>query len=173
MHTPIGHFYPMTKTSGLPFRVLAVTLLAVAGCGDDPVQVEDQVIEEITFDPSLNIDLASMTRDPATGVYTQDLVDGTGDPVDYDSQVSVSYSGWLSDGTLFDSGTDFAFVVGGTEFPSPILGFHVGVLGMRLGGERLMLLPPEVAYGPNPPPGSGIPPGSVLVFRVILDEHTP
>lgn len=161
----------MTKTSGLPFRVLAVALLALVGCGDDPAQVQIQVIEEVTFDPSLNVDLAAMTKDPTTGVYTQDLVVGTGDPVDYDSQVSVTYSGWLSDGTLFDSGTGYAFEVGGVGGNSPILGFHVGVLGMQLGGERLMLLPPEVAYG-NVPRGS-IPGGSVLVFQVTLDEHTP
>lgn len=158
----------MTKTPGLRFSVLVLALLAVAGCGDDPAQVQLQVIEETTFAPSLNIDLATMTKDPS-GVYTQDLVVGTGEPVDYDSQVSVSYSGWLSDGTLFDSGTGFSFLVGGVG--EAILGFHVGVIGMRLGGERLMLLPPDVAYGADP--NGPVPPGSILVFRVTLDEHTP
>lgn len=135
-------------------------MLSLAACGDDPFQV----IEETEFAPSLGVDLSVMERLPS-GVYLQDDPVGTGDAVTPGQQAAVDFSGWLADGTLFDSG-DFSFMVapGGA-----IDGFVDGVVGMRVGGTRLIVIPPELAWAER---GSGsiIPPGAVVVFRVTLEE---
>ena len=82
----------------------------------------------------------------------------------------MSYTGWLYDtgrpngkGTQFDSGT-FPFVVGGTGV---IPGFSQGVLGMKVGGQRRVIIPPALAYGSNPP-SSAITPNATLLFDITL-----
>jgi FKBP-type peptidyl-prolyl cis-trans isomerase FkpA len=108
-------------------------------------------------------------------VYTQtDLVVGTGATAAVGSIVVVSYTGWLYDtgkpngkGTQFDSGTLPAFVVGSASL---IQGFQQGVVGMKAGGVRRLILPPELAYGSNPP--SGIPVNATLVFEITLISVT-
>jgi FKBP-type peptidyl-prolyl cis-trans isomerase FkpA len=86
----------------------------------------------------------------------------------------VSYTGWLYDtgrpngkGTQFDSGTLQPFVVGSANL---IQGFQQGVVGMKVGGQRRLILPPELAYGSNPP--SGIPVNATLVFEITLINVT-
>ncbi|KAB7762972.1 peptidylprolyl isomerase [Xanthomonas maliensis] len=94
--------------------------------------------------------------------------------------VSVHYTGWLYDekapdkhGKQFDSSLDraepFQFVLGGHQV---IRGWDEGVAGMRVGGKRTLLLPPDYGYGDN---GAGgvIPPGASLVFDVELLGVTP
>lgn len=140
-------------------------LLGVAACGDDPVAVEFQVIEETEFAASLDIDLAQMERLP-TGVYRRDLVAGSGEVLVLGARAYVQHTGWLSDGTQFSTGP-FAFLMGNNEV---IPGFEDGLVGMQEGGTRLLVIPPDRAYGATSPPGSGIPPGSILVFEVVLDS---
>ena len=133
--------------------ILLMVLLAAAGCGSANPTV-----------PSTSV-----------GVYTQtDLVVGTGATAAVGSIVVVSYGGWLYDtgrpngkGTQFDSGTLPAFVVGSANL---IQGFQQGVVGMKVGGQRRLILPPELAYGSNPP--SGIPVNATLVFEVTLISVT-
>ena len=130
-----------------------VVLLAAAGCGSANPTV-----------PSTSV-----------GVYTQtDLVVGTGATAAVGSIVTVSYTGWLYDtgrpngkGTQFDSGTLQPFVVGSANL---IQGFQQGVVGMKVGGQRRLILPPELAYGSNPP--SGIPVNATLVFEITLINVT-
>lgn len=141
----------------------AIALAAVAGCGDDPMQVEFQVIEEVEFAASLGIDLAMFTE-LASGVYVQQVVIGTGDPAVSGDQVTVGYTGYLTDGSTFDDG-GFSFIVdGGGVIP----GFDEGVRGMQVGGERRVIIPPDLAYGAQGRPG--IPPGSILIFDITLDQ---
>ena len=144
----------------------AIALAAVAGCGDDPVQVEFQVIEEVEFAASLGIDLLMFTE-LASGVYVQDVVVGTGDAAGAGDQVVVGYTGYLTDGSSFDDGS-FPFVLGSTGPGSPIPGFDEGVRGMQVGGERRVIIPPELAYGAQGRPG--IPPGAILIFDITLDQ---
>ena len=133
--------------------ILLMVLLAAAGCGSANPTV-----------PSTSV-----------GVYTQtDLVVGTGATAAVGSIVVVSYGGWLYDtgrpngkGTQFDSGTLPAFVVGSANL---IQGFQQGVVGMKVGGQRRLILPPELAYGSNPP--SGIPVNATLVFEITLISVT-
>ena len=101
-----------------------------------------------------------------------DLEVGTGTEATIGSTVTVDYDGWLYDagrpdnkGTLFDtsSGQGFTFVLG---LGQVISGWDQGVRGMRVGGERRLIIPPDMAYGSQ---GVGlIPPNATLVFDVDL-----
>jgi hypothetical protein len=79
------------------------------------------------------------------------------------STVTVAYEGRLEDGTVFDSSDSATF-----SLTRVIPGFRNGVIGMRAGETKTFSIPPEEAYGDNPPPGSGIPEGATLIFEVTL-----
>lgn len=130
--------------------------LALGGCGSDPTFPPE-------FDPSLGIDLSSMTKTDS-GLYYQDLVVGTGATAGAGDHVNVAYTGWFSSGEQFDSGT-YDFVLGNRQ---AIDGFDEGVTGMKVGGKRKLVIPPDLAYGKN---GQGpIPGNATLVFEVELLE---
>ena len=96
------------------------------------------------------------------------LVVGTGATAKAGDQVSVHYTGWLTDGTKFDSSLDrgepFAFTLGQGQV---IEGWDKGVEGMKVGGKRKLTIPPAMAYG-DQGAGDAIPPNAVLVFEVEL-----
>jgi len=98
----------------------------------------------------------------------EDLVVGDGQEAKSGDNVSVHYTGWLTDGTKFDSsvdrGTPFTFHLGAGQV---IKGWDEGVAGMKIGGKRKLTIPPELGYGDR---GAGpkIPPGATLVFEVEL-----
>jgi FKBP-type peptidyl-prolyl cis-trans isomerase FkpA len=106
--------------------------------------------------------------------YSQtDLVVGTGTVAQPGNQVTVAYTGWLHDssrpeakGTQFDSNTNFAFRLGSGQV---IRGWDQGVAGMRVGGQRRLVIPPELAYGDRSP-GNPIPANATLVFDVTLNS---
>jgi FKBP-type peptidyl-prolyl cis-trans isomerase FkpA len=140
-------------------RVLVVLVLAltVAACGGD----DD-----------------STPTGPSTprGEYSQtDLVVGTGTEATNGRLVSVNYTGWLYNptgadgkGTQFDSSllpgrTPLSWTLGSNQV---ISGFNRGTLGMRVGGRRRVVIPPELAYGAS---GNGpIGPNATLVFEIEL-----
>ena len=104
----------------------------------------------------------------ATSLVTLDVVEGTGDAVQPGATVTVDYCGvGLATATLFDSswlrGQPATFPLGNV-----ITGWQDGIPGMKPGGRRLLLIPGDLAYGPNPPPGSGIEPDETLVFVVDM-----
>jgi len=140
---------------------LALAVVGVAACGSDPVEVEFEVIEEVEFDPSLNIDLSQMTQLNG-GVYIQDLTPGVAPFAAPGDHLSLNYTGWLRTGVEFDSGQlDFQYLV--DPF---IVGFEVGINGMGVGGVRKIVIPPAAAYGSL---GSGpIPPGAIVIFEVEM-----
>ena len=88
-------------------------------------------------------------------------------------QVTVHYTGWLIDGTKFDSSLDrgkpFTFELGARQV---IQGWDSGVRGMQVGGIRKLTIPPELAYGDRAVGGGLIPANSTLVFEVKLLEIT-
>jgi FKBP-type peptidyl-prolyl cis-trans isomerase FkpA len=108
----------------------------------------------------------------SVGVYTQtDLVAGSGAIVNTGNRATVIYTGWLYDtsktdgkGAQFDTGAGFQFTVGAGQV---IAGWDRGVPGMRVGGQRRLIIPPELAYGSRSPSAS-IPPNATLVFDITL-----
>ena len=113
-------------------------------------------------------DIEMITTD--SGLQYQDLVTGTGESAKEGDTVRVHYTGWLEDGTKFDSSLDrgepFEFPLGKG---SVIMGWDEGVAGMKTGGKRKLTIPPELGYGDR---GAGdvIPPGATLIFDVELLE---
>jgi FKBP-type peptidyl-prolyl cis-trans isomerase len=119
-----------------------------------------------TFAPALGVNLAAMTKTPS-GLSYEDKKVGTGPAATSGKTVSVHYTGWLPDGTKFDSSRDrnepFDFPLGAGHV---IAGWDEGVAGMKVGGRRLLVIPPNLGYGPA---GTGpIPPNATLVFDVEL-----
>jgi FKBP-type peptidyl-prolyl cis-trans isomerase FkpA len=106
--------------------------------------------------------------------YSQtDLVVGTGALAGPGSTVTVAYTGWLHDssrtdakGAQFDSSPNFTFRLGAGQV---IRGWDQGVAGMRAGGQRRLVIPPDLAYG-NRSPGGIIPPNATLVFDITLNS---
>jgi peptidylprolyl isomerase len=118
------------------------------------------------YAPQLQVDLAQMTRS-STGLYTQDLAEGTGEPAATGQTVRVHYTGWLPDGQEFDSsrGNPYPVTLGSRNV---IAGWEEGLLGMKQGGKRKLVIPSALAYGPS---GRGpIPPDATLVFDVEVVE---
>lgn len=102
------------------------------------------------------------------GLEIEELAAGEGPVAADGQQVSVHYTGWLTDGTKFDSSLDrgqpFSFVLGQGMV---IKGWDQGVAGMQVGAKRKLTIPPELGYGSRGFPGA-IPPNSTLVFEVEL-----
>ena len=107
----------------------------------------------------------------ATGLGYVDLVEGTGARPKTGDTVSVHYTGWLKSGTKFDSSVDrgspFEFPVGKGRV---IKGWDEGVISMKVGGKRKLIIPAHLGYGDR---GAGgvIPPGATLIFEVELLGH--
>jgi len=103
-----------------------------------------------------------------TGLKYVDLKVGQGQEAKAGDTVEVHYTGWLQDGTKFDSSRDsnrpFRFKLGAGQV---IKGWDQGVAGMKVGGKRRLTIPPELGYG-RQGAGSVIPPGATLIFEVEL-----
>lgn len=106
-----------------------------------------------------------------TGLRYEDTVEGEGDAATAGSEVTVNYTGYLTDGTVFDSSvglTPFTFTLGAGRV---IPGWEEGLLGMKAGGQRVLEIPGELAYGAE---GAGtIPPNATLIFEVEMLSFTP
>jgi FKBP-type peptidyl-prolyl cis-trans isomerase len=115
----------------------------------------------------LQVDTAAMTRTPS-GLRYQDVTKGEGKEAKAGQTVSVHYTGWLPNGEKFDSSRDrnqpFDFTLGAGQV---IAGWDEGVAGMKVGGKRKLVIPPDLAYGTAGAPPD-IPPGATLVFEVEL-----
>ena len=134
--------------------VLLAALVVVTGCGGN--------------------DSTPTAPSTTSAPYSQtDLVVGTGAVAAAGNNVTVAYTGWLHNsgrpeakGNQFDSGT-ITFVLGTRRV---IPGWDQGIVGMRVGGQRRLVIPPELAYANNSPDLSKIPQNATLVFDVTLNN---
>jgi FKBP-type peptidyl-prolyl cis-trans isomerase FkpA len=109
-----------------------------------------------------------MRKITESGLTIEDTVVGEGAAAAPGRDVVVHYAGWLADGTQFDSSKEkadpFEFTLGKAEV---MAGWEEGLPGMKVGGRRRLVVPPELAYG-EAGAGDVIPPNATLTFEVEL-----
>jgi len=134
--------------------LLLVVVVAVAGCGGS----------------NSNSSTAPTPIPPSAPFSVTDLVTGTGTQATQGRSLTVSYNGWLYDptqpenkGTRFDGNPNFTFTLASG---SVIAGWVQGVVGMRVGGQRRLVIPPALGYGAVA--NGAIPANSTLVFDITL-----
>ena len=143
---------------------LLLIAAAVSACGvSDPEVPSDPSTE--TFNSTLGVNIATMTK-KADGLWIQDLIVGTGPLEAISGRVlQVQYTGWLSTGTVFDksTGSGISVTLGRGQV---IAGWDLGLVGMRAGGKRKLVIASPLAYGSS---GQGsIGPNKTLVFDVTV-----
>ena len=133
-----------------------------------PALTGTPVSVEVTGEAGSEPVVAITPGDPVTELQVTDVIVGEGDAVQAGATVTAHYVGYgAATGQMFDS----SWVRGEpATFPLPnvILGWQEGLVGMQAGGRRLLVIPAELGYGNNPPPGSGIEAGETLIFVVDL-----
>jgi len=119
----------------------------------------------IEFVSSRGIDV-STPKSSESGLWWVDIEEGTGHAATPKSRVKVHYSGWLTNGSKFDSSRDRGQPIS-FRLSEVIPGWTEGVGSMRVGGTRYLVIPPRLGYGDMGAPPD-IPPRSTLVFEVEL-----
>jgi len=143
--------------------IVSMLVLLLAGCAAQPAGSSST-----TDNTQGDSNLETITTD--SGLQYQDIVVGSGAAAKPGDFVSVHYTGWLEDGTKFDSSLDrntpFEFQLGAGGV---IAGWDEGVAGMQVGGKRKLIIPAELGYGSR---GAGniIPANATLIFDVELLE---
>ena len=150
-------------------RLLTALLpLAFTAClsGAETITYPNIPIESTTFAAALNVDLAASTK-TSTGLYYRELTVGNGATATASSRVSVYYGAFFANGQQFDGlvspSAPYSFTLG-TQ--TVIKGWEEGLVGMKVGGVRQLIVPPALAYGSSG--FQAVPPNAVLVFTVTL-----
>ena len=149
--------------------LFAVPLAAfVVSCGGSSTTTPDLGGSDpatTVYAASLGVNLSAMTK-LNKALYIQDVVSGTGAPAVSGHFIAVTYTGWLVNGTQFDSnvGKDSLSFPLGTG--SVIAGWDQGLVGMRVGGKRRLIIGSALGYGTQA--HGSIPSNSTLVFDVQL-----
>ncbi len=121
--------------------------------------------------PFFSQDLAASPVVSAAQLISQDELAGSGAEAKLGDVLTVNYTGRLQDGTVFDTSVGkrpIQFVLGSGQV---IPGWDQGLLGMKVGGKRLLIIPPDLAFGAA---GRGpIPPNATLIFEVELLATSP
>ena len=150
--------------------LILVIAVGVAACGDgdsgDSNPCSDTGGSTVTIDDGIP-EVEGEVTTTASGLQIIDTDVGDGDAAQPGEKVCVHYTGYLEDGTVFDSSVARGQPI---EFPltGVIQGWQEGIPGMQIDGKRRLIIPPELAYGANPPGGSGIPSNATLIFDVEL-----
>jgi peptidylprolyl isomerase len=187
----------MPSLRHLVLTVLAVFALALAACGDDeeeetastgtqstetapaePTETETEAAapagdEKISTNLEEKPTIAQPSGDPPTELQKEDVVKGKGTTAKAGDNVTVQYVGVnFSNGAEFDAswnrGEPFEFTLGAGQV---IPGWDEGVAGMKEGGRRKLVIPPDMGYGEQGSPPT-IPPNETLVFVIDLEKVT-
>lgn len=147
--------------------ILFASFAILGGCAIEDSS-QPSVPANETFAASLGIDLSTFTK-ISDDLYYKDIVVGTGLTAAFNKTISAFYTGWLKDGTQFDSNVGDSQPI---EFPlnyaagGPITGWVLGIPGMKVGGKRRLVIGSSYAYGAD---GRGtIPAHATLIFDVDL-----
>jgi FKBP-type peptidyl-prolyl cis-trans isomerase len=166
----------MSKTLWIAGGVGALIIIAVIALSLNRTTMQNSPAEKLvdnqqpsdTQDPDDSF-FDVKKDEPAQSLTVRVLKEGTGQEAKAGDRVTVHYTGWLTDGTKFDSSVDrgqpFAFTLGAMQV---IQGWEQGVLGMKTGEKRKLTIPPELGYGSTGTPGGPIPPDATLIFEVEL-----
>lgn len=147
--------------------ILVVVLLLIAGAAF-LVYTTSRPNQEPAGQPAAGLPDTSNLTTTASGLQYKDVTVGSGAEAQDGNTVSVHYTGWLTDGTKFDSSVDrgqpFSFLLG---TGGVIAGWDEGVKGMKVGGKRILVIPSNLGYGASGASGV-IPPNATLIFEVEL-----
>jgi FKBP-type peptidyl-prolyl cis-trans isomerase len=155
----------MTIRKNALVAIAAVSIAALSACTKKSAETTSATTEN-TAASTATTDAAKAEAD----LKIENIKEGTGAEAVNGKQVSVHYTGTLTDGKKFDSSVDrgqpFKFVLGAGQV---IRGWDLGVAGMKVGGKRKLTIPPQLGYGER---GAGgvIPPNATLIFEVELLE---
>lgn len=170
MHKPVRHgalppFFPEPMNNGRVKQLLLLAVLAgiaASGCDftDDPPPVRILVPRDV--------DMSAYTTTDS-GLQYYDFVIGDGQEADSTHRVRVHYAGWLTDDRLVASSYSAnAPLIINLDSDAVIEGWIEGIPGMREGGERQLVVPPELAYGETGFREAGIPPNATLIYEIAL-----
>ena len=148
--------------------LLAPVVLAACAPGDHALYTGCTSMSSSPAIPVTPVVDSARLRETATGLGIEDLLEGTGRTAQAGDIVSVHYTGWLTNGTKFDSSRDrgepLVFPLGHRRV---IDGWDEGLAGMKVGGRRKLVIPARLGYG-DQGIGGVIPPNATLVFDVEL-----
>lgn len=179
----MGHHHGGSRSGRGAMGAVALGLLVtvLAGCTEEPVAEGvgdvaggDAEAPDLGTKPELVTILPDDRGDPPSSLQVEDLVVGDGEPAERGARLTVHFVGasWSS-GQEFDSTWDreqpYAFTLGEGDV---IEAWDEGLVGMRVGGRRALIVPPEFAYGDRGS-SAGIAPGETIVFIVDLLEVEP
>jgi FKBP-type peptidyl-prolyl cis-trans isomerase len=151
-----------------PIRMKRLFLLlstaVLAGCSLSTTEVPNLPSDPAkeTYAAALHIDLATFTKTP-DGVYYKDIVGGTGPTLTGNPTIQFTYAGLLPNGAIF--GQEQQVIISLTQL---VPGLQIGMQGMNVGGERMVIIPSALGYGNAS--GLPFPPNSTILFDVRLDQ---
>ena len=145
-------------------RALLLGMIALGGCNLDVARPADNPTDPATetFAPALNVNL-SLMRKTENGVYVQDAGIGTGAVATMTSIVIMSYVGYVKSGAVIEVRSGATVNLSGAVY-----GLREGLAGMRVGGDRRIIIPSKLGYGASSV--GSVPPNSTLIFDVHLDQ---
>lgn len=162
-----------TPKAAVPLiAALVVGALSLSGCAPSAGSSTTSTADPSDAQTTSGSTSTQLAGDPALAAETliiEDLTVGTGVEAKAGDAIAAHYTGWLPDGTMFDTSLDTGVPIEFTLGTGRVIaGWDQGIVGMKVGGTRKLIIPPSLAYG-DAAVGK-IPAGSTLIFEVELVE---